>query len=75
MDADPASAEVPQDAAVMPPPPPPPPPPDTVSSDAAAAEQEIAAVVGTDSLNGYDIDVSEEGDVIRESLSRLTSTQ
>lgn len=50
----------------------PPPPPETLpDNEAAAAEQEVAAVLGNDSLSGYDIDVDEEGAIIRDFLDRI----
>lgn len=37
----------------------------------SVCDQEVAALMHRDSLSGYDVDVTEEGNVIREFLARL----
>jgi hypothetical protein len=33
--------------------------------------QEVASLMNRDSLSGYDVDITEEGDVIRDFLARI----
>lgn len=64
-------------ADVTPPPPPPPKPRRSEESDPndEEAEEEVAALAACDSLAGYDVDVSEEGAVIRAMLHRIAEQQ
>lgn len=70
-----ASLELRASADATPPPPPKPRRSEERDSNDEEAEEEVAALAGRDSLAGYDVDVLEEGAVIRNMLHRIAEQQ